>query len=171
MLFAPVFGAVFDGQRWTLPGAGLSTLLLIAGLPILFFNASRPLLGQRGAFKSIFERSREELLFTNRRLYREAYLSVSERLRSTTCDEIGLKLGSGDPEYPLWVLLGLPGTGIRLESLDVDAPLDRYQPLDFRPCAVICTTCSGNDPVYELKRDGIHDDFLRLYLDSQYAPE
>jgi len=153
--WAPVFaaGVGLCQKKWLAPA--LVILLLLSASPWVLFNRTRPLIAMRASpdpysipclagctTPSILANPSSEIVFGNLYEYREGYLSVTEDLRSSGCQQVGLILDSHDPEYILWWLLKAPQSGIRLESLSTYPELERYIDISFEPCAIICATCS-----------------------------
>jgi 4-amino-4-deoxy-L-arabinose transferase-like glycosyltransferase len=73
--------------------------LLLAALPCVLNNRSRPLTGTG----NIFRTDRIDLYFRNRPNLKDPYIGATSFVRSQNCLDVGLLLG--DWEYPLWVLL------------------------------------------------------------------
>jgi hypothetical protein len=95
-----------------------TAFILVACLPWVFFNETRSLLPRptRKAFwnteePTVFNTSREDQYFRNRRDLAEPYRAAVARVQATGCRNIGLVLGLDDWEYPLWVLLGASQDG------------------------------------------------------------
>ncbi len=165
LLSAPLFGAIL--ARWR-PWLGLASgfVLLLVGLPWLFSLQSRPILpipGQTIA-KSILDMSRLDLYFTNVGSLGSDQARAVNDIQAAGCNNVGLMLGGDDPEYLWWVLLGAPDDQMRLEWLVKGTPSDRFADPNFKPCAVICTSC----PTEWKTAFGIPLDFqsgnLRLFL-------
>ena len=81
------------------------------------------------------------------------------------CKQIGYRIDSSDPGYLLWWVLGAPESGIRLESVYTYPELERYLDPEYRPCAVICTSCDGMKEFMSLPLEGEYAD-ARLFLES-----
>jgi len=144
LLAAPLVGLIVGLWRpWISLTAGY--LLLLAGLPWLFSLQSRPILPIRGQTipQSILSMSREQLYFTNVGGISSAQKAIVKRIRAASCTQIGLMLGGDDPEYLWWVLLGAPNPQLRIEWLVSGTPSAAYADPNFRPCAVICKSCSA----------------------------
>jgi hypothetical protein len=146
VLWSPAIGSVVSrsfSRRWV---TSLAAILLLAAIPWVFYNKSRPLLesGTLLARHGIATTARIDQYFANLPRLRDPYLRAAGFLRSRGCSEIGLVLHEGDVEYLM--LMAIYHTGndaVRLEHVDVRnvstvkstvAPFN-----DFRPCAVIST--------------------------------
>lgn len=121
ILFSPFVGLVLSRIKNHLTGNAVIVLLMIASIPWVFFNASRPLLGSESAIaksprveknfmnpwqnKGIFETTRNEKYFYNNSKLVDPYLTVVEQISKSGCANVGLMIGGDDWEYPLWVLL------------------------------------------------------------------
>ena len=130
-----------------------TAFILVACLPWVFFNETRSLLQRptRKAFwnteePTVFNTSREDQYFRNRRHMAEPYRAAVAKVAATGCRNIGLVLGMDDWEYPLWVLLGASQDGrVRLAHFvsaghaGTSAGLPDY-------CAVIVTDGADIDP-------------------------
>jgi hypothetical protein len=66
--------------------------------------------------------------------------------------------------------IGFPQSGIRIESIDPPARLQRYVNPNFKPCAIICTLCYTMPRLHNLDLSG---DFtpVRVYLGDNYDPQ
>ncbi len=76
-------------------------LLIVLALPWVFYNFSRPMVGE----KSIFTTGRIEQYFSNRPEVYGPYYGAAQVLTDLHCSEVGLDIDWEDYEYPLWVLL------------------------------------------------------------------
>ena len=164
-------------------GAG-ATILLLAALPWVLFNKSRPIVGLRPdpgpgelpclagctAIGSVFSAPNVDVLFANRRENLEGYLGVARSLQSRSCREVGLRLESYAPEYALWYLLDAPQSGFRLETIYTAPNLTPLIDRDFHPCAVICTICGGRTRLHGLELYSGWGD-VRLYLGDGFTWE
>lgn len=139
VLWSPVIAMVLSGSwsRW----AANSTMyiILLASLPWLLYNSSRPLLGQ----KSIINTSRTEQYFNNRLFIQESFKNAVLMIKARKCSSIGLHLEPDSWEYPLWALLNTDGDHIyRIEHIDVNNASGGIRLKDFIPCAIVKI---GND--------------------------
>jgi 4-amino-4-deoxy-L-arabinose transferase-like glycosyltransferase len=178
---APIFGYVAGKlikARWL--RYGMILLLFVLALPYGLINKYRPLLSLRDAPEplslpshwitgktagSIVLEPDTVSFFSHYYEKHDPYLQMVERIKSTECREIGLKIDSSDPEYPFWWLLSAPQSGYRLESMNILPETERYIDPQFAPCAVICTVCDDRPDRFGLKLAG-HYDRAFLYLDE-----
>ena len=163
MLMAAVVGAAAGWMRRELT-YGFAVLLLLAAIPYLVLNNTRPLIGAppRTRSASIFTTSQIDLLFTSTPEIEAQYVEAAERLRASACRQVGLDLAARDLEYTLWWLLDAPQSGFRLETLGSSAETRELLDSGFEPCAVLCTRC--RDRVQYLSLPLRYDGgFIRLY--------
>lgn len=171
-----VLAAAFAGTR--LERAFNPTVLLAAGTamllsawPWMFQIRSRPLIPKAGEsyVDSIFREPREELYLANGLHLLGPYLEFTRQLKGAGCQEIGIALPGTAAEYPLWVFLGAPDPGLRIEWLVAGTPSAQYAVQDFQPCGVICEGCSEDQmemwglPLVESRGE------LRLFAESASA--
>ncbi|MEW6567332.1 MAG: glycosyltransferase family 39 protein [Chloroflexota bacterium] len=127
LLWAPVVGDAFARIRGVLPwsrlagGLQLAAVLVLTGASLrpLLMNPSRPLLPRSSDGISLWNTPRAELLFINAPEFMAGYQAVIDVALHSGCQAIGLKIDSSHPEYPFWALLAPPGSGVRLEHVDV----------------------------------------------------
>jgi hypothetical protein len=144
VLFAPAAGIIFEGFDKYKPGYLVTMLLLIGSFPWLFNIDSRPLIAtpvSASGQKSILEDTRQSLYFANAPSVKDIYIEFTDTIKHEGCSDIGIMLKGDDPEYLLWVLMGAPRSGVRIEWI-VSGPTTRYERLNFQPCAVICRGCT-----------------------------
>lgn len=167
VLAAPLCGAVLSTIPTKMLANAVPVLLLLAALPWLLFNQSRPLVGSQ----SILTTPRIDQYFSNRPNIEAPYLGAVQFIESKGCSEIGIAIsgqdGWGYPigldawEYPLWVLMNPSGQGsVHFEHVNITtsaAPLAQAPPFsNFHPCAIIAfrftseqgTTLSSNGQGY-----------------------
>ncbi|MBI3977567.1 MAG: glycosyltransferase family 39 protein [Chloroflexi bacterium] len=107
---ATVLGAVL-GRRVM---GTIGVLLVLASLPALLQNETRPLVGDR----SVLSVSRLDQYFVRRPELQTPYVQAAARIRASGCSEIGLYFGADDWEYPLWLLLREDGPQrVRIEHV------------------------------------------------------
>ncbi len=58
-------------------------------------------------------------------------MEASHDIRDSGCQDVGLRIDSHDPEYPIWWLLKASQSGIRIETLYYLDVLDRYADPNF----------------------------------------
>jgi hypothetical protein len=91
-------------------------LLIILALPWVFFNASKPIIGMN----NIFTTSRNQLYFSKRPTLADSYIKSAQIISDNHCSDVGLVMGEGDWEYPLWVLLQERiGKAVNFEHVDI----------------------------------------------------
>lgn len=159
LAWAPVVGVV-GGQLKRRYAVLVIMAFLTLSLPWVFFNRTRPIIGlrPRTTSQSIFRTPASELLFANWIERSDPSIAAAKKVISTGCKEVGLRLDSHDWEYSFWWLLDAPQSGIHIEVLYMSSTLERYRDPEFRPCAIICTICSGKDQLHGL-------DLLASYSD------
>lgn len=145
LLGAPLVGAVAAAVLSNRTQWGLASLLLLASLPWLLFNQTRPILGWRPRTRteSVFLVSRADSLFANVPHEREPFSAAAEAVTSTGCAQIGLSIDSHDLEYLFWWLLGAPWNDVEIRVIRPLQSLEALTDSDFEACAVICTNCQG----------------------------
>jgi hypothetical protein len=146
LLFAPVFAIALSN---TLPSSisnVVSILLVLYAIPWTTELKSRPLLPSENR-ASIFKTSREHQLFLQTVDIEEPYRAVSDVIKSRECKSVGIMISGGWPaaEYPIWVLLEAPWSGIRIEWIVSGTPSSHLSPIDFQPCAIICDQTCPSD--------------------------
>ena len=162
--WAPLFGVSLGAIRARWPAVAATTLLLVASLPWILFNSTRPLIGMQPdpkglelpcilgctAIGSILEVPEEDLLYANWRSLAAPVASITAQIAKQGCQQVGLRIDSADMEYPFWRLLGAPNSGIRIETLYTFPYLESLKDPAFKPCAIICTICSDRTKIYGL---------------------
>ncbi|MFH1185415.1 MAG: hypothetical protein V1755_10310 [Chloroflexota bacterium] len=143
ILFSPVLGTLADTAkpRW-IPGA-ISLLLVLAAMPWLFLNQSRPLVGAH----NILNTSRNDLYFMAKPpVWRKSYSFAAQFLARESegqCNQVGIYLDHNDYEYPIWVLLSQRiDKPISIESVDVHNISARTSSTfpPFTPCAIFVSS-------------------------------
>jgi hypothetical protein len=146
ILFSPVVGLALryigDGKART-----IVAILLLAALPWVFLNRSRPVLfevlrGQSTFFTTdytnIFNTDRISQTFRNRPDWKESYVGAASFVASQRCRAVGLSIAYDDWEYPVWTLLSERGGGpYRIEHVGLTNGSEKMADKGFRPCAVI----------------------------------
>jgi hypothetical protein len=166
VLSAPIVGVAFAirgrDRWWQLLAAGF----LLASIPWLLFNRTRPLFGlppQRTWIGSILVEPQEAILIPWNPALRDDYILAAEAVAASGCTLVELRANAAFLEYPLWWLLNAPQSGIRIESLEVNPYLKRYIDPDFEPCAVICANCDVQQSAHGLPLFGTYDS-MKVYL-------
>ncbi len=178
--WAPLFGLAVSraGERRLAPVVVI--LLVIACLPWVFFNRSRPLISMRTPPErfglpcdwhfgctagSILIEPTQAIAFANWMELREPYLAAGQAIQASGCRQVGLRVDSHDPEYLLWWVLGAPQSGIRIENVYPLPELARFTDPAFKPCAVICTICKDRKDVGGLPLNSTFGD-VTIYMDK-----
>ena len=160
VLWAPLAGVsmiAFKGNRVPVIVGGA---FLLASIPWILLNNTRPLLAPNDWITrtdSVPAASESEVMFAMAPELREQYAQMGSILTGSGCKQVGYRIDSSDPGYLLWWILGAPESGIRLESVYTYPELERYLDPEYKPCAVICTSCDGMK------------DFMGLSLKGKYA--
>jgi hypothetical protein len=133
--------AVAAGRLGPRAGRALGALLLVAALPWVVRNETRPLIGP----SSVLVRPRSEQYFANLPSLLAPYRRAARAVAGAGCAEAGLIIGEGDFEYPLWVLMAEEaGKPVGLRHVQVgNASAAREGPLP-PPCAVVAV---GKEPI------------------------
>lgn len=171
ILAAPLIGLVLGS--WKTPRMALlfSTLLFLSSLVWLLALFPRPLIPfpPRTFAKSILTTSREELYFANDIGLIPRMKQAASLIREADCNQIGIMLGGQDGEYLWWVVLGAPNPQLRIEWIVAGTPSEKYSPPDFKPCAVVCTTCAQQKIIRDLP-SVYYQGNIRIYLKSSPDP-
>jgi hypothetical protein len=167
VLWAPVAGlaAGFSGNEKLV--RILATAFLVAAVPWVLLNKSRPLIGlppTRTVIGSILTEDPVAVLLPWSPRLRDDYESAAEAVKSSGCLSVGLRAQSSFLEYPLWWLLDAPQSGIRIESLETADYLERYRDPAFAPCVVVCATCGGEATSTGLPLFAVYDQ-LSVYME------
>lgn len=143
VLFAPVATIIFAEVLSTRSLRLLALIVFFASWPWLFQIRSRPIIYKPGESftKSTVRKARWEQYFVAGGHLKKPFLAISEKILESGCTNVGLQLPGNDAEYPLWVLLDAPFSGIWLEWI-VDDPNSVIDiSLEFQPCAVVMRLC------------------------------
>jgi hypothetical protein len=166
VLWAPVvgvaFGLVAKDRFLNILAAGF----LLAALPWVLFNKSRPLIGltpPRTVIGSILTENQAAMVLPWSPQLRDDYTLAAQAVLESGCTEVGLRADSDFLEYPLWWLLGAPQNGLRLESLETTSYLEPYVDPAFTPCAVVCANCEDEASLRGLPLFGVFDS-IKVYL-------
>lgn len=143
--WGPLIGATLSLASLERASLWLTRFLLLAALPWVLFNRTRPVIGVQPwtATDSIFTITREEILFASWPVWREPFTTAADRIQAAECKDVGLRIDSHDFEYMLWWLFRAPESGVRIETVYPVPQLEKYLDPTFKPCAIICTIC-GN---------------------------
>jgi hypothetical protein len=179
--WAPLFGLAVSrvGERRLVPVVVI--LLVIAALPWVFFNRSRPLISMRTpperfglpcdwhfgcTVGSILIEPPQTIAFANWMDLREPYLATGQAIQASGCRQVGLRIDSHDPEYLLWWVLDAPQSGIRIENVYPLPELARFADPSFHPCAVVCTICKDRKDVGGLPLHSTFED-VTLFMKKE----
>jgi len=149
---APVSG--IDIEALPKKALSVTALLLIASLPWVLFNRTRPLIAMRPSntpftipcladctAQSILIEPPVRILFASVIDLQGPYTLATTAIRESSCRSVGLQIDSHDLEYPFWWLLDAPQSGIHLETIYPAEGLARYLGPNFKPCAILCSIC------------------------------
>lgn len=115
--------------------------IIITSFPWLFLNQTKSLVG----LQSIFQKTREEIMFTKRPELMVSYGEAVNYLIANNYRDIGLYLGGDDWEYPLWSKLRQKyGNEFRLEHVNV-SNMSKKNRVQFNPEIIVCINCSNSD--------------------------
>ncbi len=185
--WAPVFGVVFAmfGERRLASTAAF--LLLLAALPWVLFNTSRPLIGVTDTpemfsirpvgyltdtkIGSVLITSPSTILFSNRSIQLGPDIHMINAIKASGCKNIGLRIDSHDIEYQYWWMLGAPQSGVRIETIYYSDLLARYADPSFKPCAIICTICSDRNHLNGMDLTSPYGKNAWLFLGNTYDPD
>jgi hypothetical protein len=146
ILIAPVFGLVAGYSKKIHWGAVLAAVLWITSIPYLVSLSSRPLIpmAEFSTNPSIITQTREELRFANCRDCYQIYKTLVGEIENNGCSQVGVMLSGDAGEYLFWKLFDAPLKELRIEWIVAGTPSERYKPMDFQPCAVICDGCGAD---------------------------
>ncbi len=185
--WAPVFGVVMAKLGERRLASTVALLLLLAALPWVFFNKTRPLIAiteKPEMFSihpfgyltdtnigSILITPPSTILFANRLGAEGPDSHMVDAIIASGCKDVGLRIDSHDIEYQYWWLLGAPQSGIRIETLYYSDKLARYADPSFKPCAIICTICQDRNHVNGLDLSSPYGSNDWLFLGDTYNPD
>jgi hypothetical protein len=152
VLFAPFCGVAIEKLFDKKLNMIIAGIFFILALPYLCHAYPRHLIGKQ----SFFFKDRLERYFIAAPAWKDSYLSAVRAVQASGCKDVGIILGEGFWEYPLWVLLKEHNWEGRMECVHVENYTKTIQyPLgEFHPCQVIVV---GNKPtdVHVVKLDEI----------------
>ena len=147
LLCAPAVGAaadVFLNHRLPpLIGIGLAVVSWYA----LFSIPYRPLVAEGD---SLLTAPRESFYGVSAPSTYRGLLEASWQIEAAGCTQVGLAISGARPEYLIWHLLHAPRSDLRIEWIAPANPSARYADPGFRPCAVLCEHCSGQESFRDL---------------------
>jgi hypothetical protein len=181
--WAPIFGVVLAAGNQKQILKLIVAALIIATLPWVLFNRTRPLIAMRATPNpfsipclagctsgSILAESPVHILFANWLNLQEPYSQATTAIRQSTCRKVGMQLDSHTLEYTFWWLLDAPQSGIQLESVATYPELKRYLDPSFTPCAILCTLCRGKTSLDGLKLVSDFSDQVQLFMGPVSSP-
>ena len=131
VLLTPAVGAFLERHLPRAAQRPLVLIVLLACLPNVLRNPSRPMLGKY----SIFRIPRTAQYFNNRADLLAPYTTAASEVATSGCDRVGLIIPQDGWEYPLWMLLKRERPSVRIEHIDVKNYTARYaKPLE--PCVI-----------------------------------
>ncbi|MFA5206492.1 MAG: hypothetical protein WC708_19005, partial [Lentisphaeria bacterium] len=130
ILAMPAAGLALEKALTPWGGIPVAALLLLAAVPYVVNNATRPLFGYDPeaeppeperilTARSIFRQPREAQYFSCRPDAYDSFVRVAESLADSRCARLGLQMGWNSWEYPLWVLTAARGGHPRIEHVGV----------------------------------------------------
>ena len=134
--------------------AGLAAVLLIAAVPWVIDNNTRPLVGFSlpaaisretrllPVGESIFNTPRSDLYFAKRPLLKDPYAKVAARAAETGCREIALWSGPDGWEYPLWALTRESGEQARVDQIFIINESAHVARFGSQPCLLVVLAAS-----------------------------
>jgi len=152
VLSAPLSAVVISRFASAAAIIGASAVLVVASVPWVIDNQSRPLVGfslptaiSPGARllpsgNSIFNTPREDLFFAKYQALEAPYLRVASQAVAQHCGEIALWNGPDDWEYPLWALTSEFGDGARIDQVFIDNASDNASRFGSKPCLLVALT-------------------------------
>jgi hypothetical protein len=174
VLWGAVFGSAAyfsDLKRFSYLAA---VMILFAAIPWLFMNRTRCIIAfhpHTYLGENVLCEEPEFVLFANWHPLREPYIAVTEKLKTTDCQEVGLRIDSSDLEYPYWWLLDAPQSGVRIEAVDTAPGLERYIDPNFKPCAIICSVCGERERLHGLDLSGEYDEGIKLFTGPDFKAD
>jgi hypothetical protein len=122
--------------RWV--NTGLATCLICLVYVCLFNDVGRPI-NPKKAFLTL---PREQQYFWQNRPLYTPYAQVADAIIASGCQQVGLKLGYDDWEYPLWILLHNRGFRGYIKHVYVTGEAAQLRTAVPVPCAVVVTGSS-----------------------------
>ena len=116
----------------------LLLLVLLASLPSVLRNPSRPVIDKY----SIFRVPRTVQYFNNRPDLLAPYTAAADEIAQSGCDRVGLIIPHDGWEYPLWVLLKERRPNARIDHVDVKNYTARYA-RQTEPCGTLSIGRAG----------------------------
>lgn len=115
----------------------LAIMLVLLSYPWLFFNTTRPLIGDN----SILVEPRIEHYFATQKRFQSPYFNLADQLQSYTCSNIGLIMRGTSFEYPLWILLNNSRKSHIIHHVDINNEsaqlIENSLQREFQPCIIV----------------------------------
>ncbi len=127
----------------------LGVALFVFAVSMVLTNQLRPLVGPY----SIFDMSRQDLYFSDRRDLMHAYVSAVKHIDTLGCEVVGLDTSAEDFPYPLLALLKSPQRVFRNVNVTNGSKMYSHSEEDKLPCAVLCPKCLGT-PAFDALAPG-----------------
>jgi hypothetical protein len=170
ILFAAFVGTVFTQVLNHRVVNILAVVILVSCLPWVVNNQFRPMIGSA----NIFNTPRLEQYFTNRGYLVKPYSEAVNLVRSKSCSNVGLWLGTGKTvgdaywEYPFWLMFEQTGDRVRLQHINTQNLSDKKAvnpPFNqFDPCAIIAVRIKDDPDIGDTTVVG-NQTFAREFLD------
>lgn len=149
ILLAPLVGYVLTAAfHRTFTAQAASVILLLLSLPWLFRIEQRPLLNNPADIpltgKSLLNTSRGNWYYVTAG-DKSTLKKISDSVAQAKCDQVGIVISGSSPEYLYWVALNAPRPDMRIEWITSNSATLHLEDPSFRPCAVICESCGGDD--------------------------
>ncbi len=133
VLGAPLVAVCLEQLRRRRAAGAILALITLAAVPYLFYNYTRPLVGER----SILKIPRESQYFFPRRNIEAPYRGVLAAVQRTGERDVGLIVGLDDWVYAFHALAG--DRGVRFREVSADNHSRRYA--TAMPDVVVCVNC------------------------------
>lgn len=144
VFWSPVVGTVLGSLKQRIIVHSVVIALLLASLPYLLYNESRPLVSN-SHHRSILKASRLDQYFFNRPSIETSYLSSTALAQTGHCKNIGIITGVDDWEYPLWVLTKrVNEQAPRIEHIQVTNKSKDIPLVGFEPCLILQNDNEGS---------------------------
>jgi hypothetical protein len=148
VLAAPLVASI---RTWLIQVALCLFLFSNARLPLIE-NWVRPLIGPR----SVFRVPRDVQYFADMNQWNNqaSYWKTVDLLANSHCDTVGIDITNLQLEYPLQALLREREPNARFLHTGVQNVSSRYpQPVNAKPCAVVCLDCAADPTRLQLYAD------------------
>ncbi len=143
VMASPLVGIVGAWGRRGIAQAALCVALLVNARPALLENWVRPLKGPR----SVFRVARDAQYFSDLGQWHDedSFRGAVDVVAASKCETVGIDIARLQIEYPLQALLRERNPRIRFVHSGVSNSSSKYaQPVQARPCAVVCLDCAGD---------------------------